>query len=59
MFSGGIISQQFFLSYFVCFLIRDRKGVDLDERSGGEEVIVEGAKAVIRIYCMIFQSKEN
>lgn len=38
--------------------MRDSKGVDLDERRGGEQVIVEGTKAVIMIYCMIFNQKK-
>ena len=33
------------------FLMRDRKGVDLDGRDGGEELGgVEGEETVIRIY---------
>ena len=35
------------------FLMRDRKGVDLDGRDGGEELGgVEGEETVICVYCM-------
>lgn len=40
--------------------MREGKEVDLDERGGGEKVIVEGAKSVIRIHCVkkiIFNQK--
>jgi hypothetical protein len=34
------------------FLMRARKGVDLDGREGGEEPGVERRGTVIKIYCM-------
>lgn len=35
----------------ICFLGRDRKGVELDRRGGGEELEeIEGGEAVVRIY---------
>jgi hypothetical protein len=37
----------------VCFLVRDRNGVDLDERRGREELGgVEGGETMVQIYYM-------
>lgn len=42
------------------FLMRARKGVDLDGREGGEELQrVEGGKTVFRLYCLRKESMVN
>lgn len=46
-----------FILYYIplkaCFLMRGRKGVELDERKHGEELgEEEGGDTVIRIYCV-------
>jgi hypothetical protein len=47
----------------ICFLRRDRTGMDLDGRGGGKKLGgVEGKEARIRIYCMkknLFSIKEK
>lgn len=43
----------------VCFLARDRKGVDPDENRGGELEEVEREETIIRIYCIFFKKKES
>lgn len=46
---------------FVCFLMRDRKGVDSDGRRGEEELGEVEEETVIRIYCIknSFNEREN
>lgn len=56
-----LILLLFFSGLYVFFLMREKKGVDVDRGGDGEDIGAGGRKTIVRIYCIknLFLIKEN